>query len=113
MIHYTYRTYLTSTVIRAFELVLEPQIRITVFIDYIHDNTSSDSPVLTDQLTNQLNPLRIVVLETVANPHLSQKIPGFYGTKIHKVVQKSTPLTRVLGEINPVQVYVLLLEVSF
>ena len=50
--HYKHRTYLTSTAIKGFEYVLEPQISITVLIVYIHDNTSSDSPVLTDQLTN-------------------------------------------------------------
>jgi len=51
MTHYKYLTYLTFTAIRDFELILVHQIGITVFIDYIHDKTSSDSPVLTDQLT--------------------------------------------------------------
>jgi len=46
MIHYKHRTYLTSTAIRGFELILEPQFSFTVFIDYIHNNTSSDSSIL-------------------------------------------------------------------
>ena len=45
-IHYTDRTYLVSTAVRGFELVLEPQFSVTVFIDYIHDNNSSDPSIL-------------------------------------------------------------------
>jgi hypothetical protein len=52
MTHYKYRTYLTSTTIKGFELKLEPQISIKAPFVYIHNNTYSDSPVLTDQLTN-------------------------------------------------------------
>ena len=48
MTHYKYRTYLTFTEIRNFELVFEPQISITIFIDYIHDNTSLDAPIRRD-----------------------------------------------------------------
>jgi hypothetical protein len=48
MTHYKYRTYLTFTEIRRFELVIEPQIWITIFIDYIHDNTFSDAPIRRD-----------------------------------------------------------------
>jgi len=52
VIHYKYRTYLTSTAITGFELKLEPQLSIRIFIDYIHDSTSSESPILTGQLVN-------------------------------------------------------------
>jgi len=57
MIHYNYSTYLTSAKIRAFEIVLELQTSITVFIEYIHENTCSEEIILADQLTNKLNPL--------------------------------------------------------
>jgi hypothetical protein len=58
-----YGTYLTFTKIRAFEIILELQTSITVFIDCIHDNTSSEQSILTDQLTNKLNPLTRVIFE--------------------------------------------------
>jgi hypothetical protein len=73
MIHYKYHTCLTSRTIRDFEHTLEAQIRITVFIDYIHDNTFLDSPILTDQLTKYLIPQITVIFKTAAVPHLSQK----------------------------------------
>jgi hypothetical protein len=57
MIHYSYSACLTSTKIRAFEIALELQTSVTVFIEYIHENTSSEELILTDQLTNKLNPL--------------------------------------------------------
>jgi len=53
MIHYNYSTYLTSAKIRDFKIVLELQTSITVFIEYIHENTSSEELILTDQLTNK------------------------------------------------------------
>ena len=52
MVHYKHSTYLTSTEIRGFELILEPQTSITEFIDYIDENTSSEQAILLDQLTN-------------------------------------------------------------
>ena len=73
-IHHKYRTYLTYKVCRGFQLILEPQINITLFIAYIHDNKSSDSPILTDQLTYKINSLRRVIFEAAAIPHLSQKL---------------------------------------
>jgi hypothetical protein len=53
MIHCKYRTYLRSRAIRGFVLVPEPQTGIAVFVDYVHDNTSSQSLTLTDQISTK------------------------------------------------------------
>jgi len=52
MINYKHRTYLASTAIRGFELILEPQTSITEFIEYVDENTSSEQAILRDHLTN-------------------------------------------------------------
>jgi hypothetical protein len=50
-----------------------------------------------------------VNFETVTVPHLSQTFPKFYGNKLHKGAQKGSPLVPVVGQVNPLQVTVLLL----
>jgi len=52
MIYYKHRTYVKSTAIRDFGLILEPLTSNTEFIDYIQDNLSSTQPILIDQQTS-------------------------------------------------------------
>jgi hypothetical protein len=52
MIHYKYGTCLRSKAIRDLVLKPEPQTGIAVLIDYVHENTSSDSPTLNGQQNN-------------------------------------------------------------
>jgi len=55
LVHYKHITKLTSTVIRGFELIVDPQIHITEFVDFIPDNTSfrlTSTSWPTTQLTN-------------------------------------------------------------
>jgi hypothetical protein len=71
MTHCKHRTYLTSTAIRVFVLLPDLPTRIAIFTDYIYNNTSSKSPVVTDQLsTNQIK--EAVIFEKVTVPHYSK-----------------------------------------
>jgi hypothetical protein len=82
-----YGTYLTYRAIRGFEHIFEPQIRITVFIDYIHNYTSSHSPILTYQITNHLIPLRRSQFLTL------NIFPRFMEPKYTKVLKKTRPFS--------------------